>query len=176
MKEKNTKEQKSGTLQTNEAMLASLDRVMRLLRRRPAKRTNLGRGVYRLLVMIRDREEITTRELAELLEIRPSSLNERLSRLESEQLIMRERDPRDQRVFLVRLLPAGEAHLEEIRQERSAFNEAVGKILTEEEAKVLMGLTDKLAEGIEALGDPGSAAYQSEDRAQKNSGSDPSWT
>lgn len=142
---------------TNEIMLASLDRIMRLLRRQPARRTNLGRGVYRLLTMIRNREDLSTRELATLLEIRPASLNEKLVRLENEQIISRERDPRDQRVYLVRLLPAGEAHLEHVQAERKKFNESVGHILNDEEAKDLIRLANKLADGIEAIidTDPG---------------------
>jgi len=147
---------------TNEAMLASLDRVMRLLRRRPARRTNLGRGVYRLLSMIRDREGISTRELATLLEIRPSSLNEKLIRLETEQIISRERDPRDQRVFLVRLLPRGEAHLERIHAERKQFYKSVSQILTEDEVRDMIGLANKLADGIEALSDSETGLQESE--------------
>jgi DNA-binding MarR family transcriptional regulator len=152
---------------TNEAMLASLDRVMRLLRRRPSRRTNLGRGVYRLLTMIRNQKDISTRELASLLEIRPSSLNEKLLLLENEQLISRMRSSNDQRVFLVQLLPAGEAHLERIHAERKEFYETVGQILTEDEAEHLIELTNKLAEGIEAISDP-KAENQESDQSHEN--------
>lgn len=154
---------------TNEEMLASLDRVMRLLRRRPAKDTNLGRGVYRLLSMIQKQEGISTRELASQLEIRPSSLNERLVRLEADQIISRERDDHDQRVFLVRLLPAGEEHLQRIHAERKQFNESVSHILTKDEMCHLIELANKLADGIEALNDSKTQPQETEKMDRNNS-------
>jgi DNA-binding MarR family transcriptional regulator len=89
--------------------------------------------------------------LAELLDVRPSSLNERLVLLEQEELIRRERDPNDQRVFLVELLPKGKQHLDTIIQEQRKFNEELGKILTKEESETFVFLTEKLAKGLEPL-------------------------
>lgn len=149
-------------------MLASLDRVMRLLRRRPAKHTNLGRGVYRLLSIIQKQEAISTRELASQLEIRPSSLNEKLIRLEADHIISRERDNRDQRVFLVKLLPTGEDHLQCIQAERKQFNESVSHILTEDEMCHLIELSNKLADGIEALNDSKTQPQETEEIDRNN--------
>lgn len=132
-------------------MLASLDRVMRLLRRRPAGSQHVGRGVYRLLRSIQEKGEISTRELADLLDVRPASLNEKLAVLEEKEMVLRERDPRDQRSFLVRLLPHGEAHLEKIRQERKIMNQSIGAILSPDESELLICLTGKLADGLEEL-------------------------
>ena len=55
-------------LNTNENMLASLDRVMRLLRRGHSTNSHGGRSVYRMLAIIQRQEGISTRELAELLD------------------------------------------------------------------------------------------------------------
>ncbi len=137
--------------QTQEKMLASLDRVMRLLKRCPTSRSRHGRGVYRLLTIINETNNTSTRDLAELLDVRPSSLNERLVLLEQEELIRRERDPNDQRVFLVELLPKGKQHLDTIIQEQRKFNEELGKILTKEESETFVFLTEKLAKGLEPL-------------------------
>ena len=137
--------------QTQEKMLASLDRVMRLLKRCPTSRSRHGRGVYRLLTIINENKNTSTRDLAELLDVRPSSLNERLVLLEQEELIRRERDLSDQRVFLVELLPKGKQHLNTIIQEQRKFNEELGKILTIEESETLILLIDKLALGLEPL-------------------------
>lgn len=138
-----------------EPILPALDRVMRLLRRRPAAGQHAGRGVFRLLSLIRETPGISTRELAEGLDVRPSSLNEKLARLEEAEILRRVRDAEDQRVFLLELLPKGEAHLEEIRAVRKDMNEALGGILTEEEASQLTGLLHKLAEGLAAKGSSG---------------------
>lgn len=137
--------------QTQEKMLASLDRVMRLLKRCPTSRSRHGRGVYRLLTIINETNNTSTRDLAELLDVRPSSLNERLVLLEQEELIRRERDPNDQRVFLAELLPKGKQHLDTIIQEQRKFNEELGKILTKEESETFVFLTEKLAKGLEPL-------------------------
>lgn len=139
------------TLHKEEMMLAKLDLVMRLLRRRPAGKQRLGRGVYRLLTRIRESEEISTRALADRLGMRPSSLNEKLARLEKEEILMRERDPKDQRVFLVRLLPKGATLYDEIRAERQTMNDAIGGILTEDEVEQMAALADKLAKGLEEI-------------------------
>lgn len=136
---------------TEEIMLSSMDRVMRLLRRRPAGSAHLGRGVYRLLESIKDNGEISTRELADILGVRPASLNEKLAVLEEKEMVARLRDPKDQRIFLVRLMPHGEAHLEKIRQERKAMNRSIGGILSKEESELLINLTKKLADGLEEL-------------------------
>ena len=136
----------------NETMLSALDRVMRLMRRIPTKqKNNIGRGVYRLLTRIQNNPGISTRELANRMEIRPSSLNERLSKLEEAELITRTRDENDQRVFIVNLLPKGEEHLDLINEEREIFNQSISQILSTEEANQLTELVNKLSNGIEAL-------------------------
>jgi len=135
-------------LNREEAMLNSIDRVMRLLRRRPQDKQHLGRGVYRLLRRINENEGITTRELAESLGMRTSSLNERLSRLEQENIISRERDSKDQRIFIVKLNEGGVALLNELNEERRQMNSFIGKILTDEEIETMTKLTIKLGDGL----------------------------
>lgn len=136
---------------TNESMLAALDRVMRLLRRGHSANSHGGRSLYRILGIIHKQDGISTRELAELLDMRPSSLNERLFDLEHDGLIVRTRNENDQRVFIVRLLAKGIEQLEHIKHERVAFNAKVAHILSEEEAIELTKLTLKLANGLEDL-------------------------
>lgn len=131
-----------------EAMLNSIDRVMRLLRRRPQDKQHLGRGVYRLLRRINENDGITTRELAESLGMRTSSLNERLSRLEQENIISRERDSKDQRIFIVKLNEGGVALLNELNEERRQMNSFIGKILTDEEIETMTKLAIKLGDGL----------------------------
>lgn len=135
-------------MKREEAMLNSIDRVMRLLRRRPQDKQHLGRGVYRLLRRINENEGITTRELAESLGMRTSSLNERLSRLEQENIISRERDSKDQRIFIVKLNEGGVALLNELNEERRQMNSFIGKILTDEEIETMTKLAIKLGDGL----------------------------
>lgn len=135
----------------NENMIAALDRVMRLMRRRPKNGENLGRGVYRLLSLIEKNQGISTKQLADMLEIRPASLNERLFRLEESGIVVRSRAKMDQRVFVVHLLPKGVEHLERIREDRKDFNQAISQILDDEESVQLTALANKLSDGIEEM-------------------------
>lgn len=134
-------------------MLAALDRVMRTLKRRPAGKQRLGRGGYRLLKLISEQPNSPTRVLAERLGMRTSSLNERLVRMEAEGVIRRERDAKDQRVFLVNIAPAGEAVLETLRLEREAMSQVIEEILTEEEIDKMTELADKLSRGLKEMAD-----------------------
>ena len=138
-------------IKIEEQILAQLDRVMRLLKRRPAGKKHLGRGVFRILQTVKDHTGISTRALADRMELRPSSLNERLLRLEQDGYLTRERDPNDQRVFLVRLNPKGEDLLLEIMNERAERHASIAGILTDEEMMMMNQLMDKLATGLDAL-------------------------
>lgn len=133
-----------------EHLLDQLDRIIRLLRRRPAGKQHLARGAHRLLKAVEAHDGITTRELADTLELRPSSLNERLLRLEKEEILIRERDPSDQRMYAVRILPKGERYLEEMNEERKKRSAALRTLLTEEEMRQMVKLTNKLADGLAA--------------------------
>lgn len=136
-------------IKREDQLLAQMDRVMRILRRRPAGKQHLGRGVFRILKTVKENEAISTRELADHMDLRPSSLNERLSRLEKEGFLTRERDPKDQRVYLVTLNTKGEELLKEILEVRAERNASIAEVLTEEEMNRMNQLTDKLATGLE---------------------------
>ena len=110
--------------------------------------------MYRILSIVQENGEISTRDLSELLDLRSSSLNEKLARLEQEEMLLRVRDTRDQRSFVVKLQPKGEEHLKAIRTERKQLNKSIGTILAEEESRELTQLLRKLADGIEQLRQP----------------------
>lgn len=95
--------------------------------------------------------EIATRELAETLNLRPSSLNERLVKLESEEIIERYKNPLDQRIYLVKLTSKGTEFLNELKDEREKLNEKIGDILEENEIEKLTLLANKLGNGLSQL-------------------------
>lgn len=104
-----------------------------------------------MLAIIQKHELISTRELAELLDMRPSSLNEKLVDLEKDELISRTRNENDQRIFMIQLNTKGVEQLEAIKQERISFNSKVAGILSEDEAIQLSKLAMKLSDGLEEL-------------------------
>ncbi|HHU13108.1 MAG TPA: MarR family transcriptional regulator [Clostridiaceae bacterium] len=137
-----------------ENMLGNMDRVMRQLRRRPEGRRHGGRGTYRILRLLSETPGLSTRQLAEIMDIRPASLNERLASLEQDKMIRRERDPNDQRVFLIYLEPPGRDLLDDAKRQRQTMYAAIEKILTSEEVREMSRLADKLANGLETLNNP----------------------
>lgn len=140
-------------MKNEEMMLASLDRVMRTLRRRPVGKQKLGRGGYRLLKIISEQPNTPTRVIADRLGMRTSSLNERLVRLEAEGVITRTRDEKDQRVFVVNIAPEGEKVLDALRLERQEMGQVIEGILSQEEIASLTQLADKLSRGLKELGE-----------------------
>ncbi len=130
------------------AVVEELHRVLRFLRRRPAGAPRGGR-IYRILEPIEQHEEVSTRELAEILDVRPSSLNEMLSRMEQDGLIMRRRDPQDQRVFLVSLTQEGSSQMQQLREATAKSYSVIGQILSVQEQQTLVSLCRKLANGLE---------------------------
>ncbi len=134
-----------------ESMLANMDKVMRQLRRRPSGSHHGGRGSYRLLKTIYEKPGISTKELAEIMDIRRASLNEKLIRFENQGIIKRERDENDQRVQIIYLQESGLSYLDKVKDIRRQKNESISSVLTPDEIHELARLSGKLASGLEVL-------------------------
>ena len=107
----------------------------------------------RLLSILKENSNLSSRELAELLDIRPSSLTELLTKLEQEQLVVRTPDENDRRVIRVSLTEKGTEREEQIAAERTAHLEKFSACFTAEEAEQFCALCDKLAAHLETLSD-----------------------
>lgn len=125
-------------------MIFELDRLMRIMRR--GRRT--GRGNVRLLKTIKENPDISVKECANLLDIRVSSLNERLSRLIDQKLVVREPLESDKRVNGLTITQTGEDFLVKRQQDREEVHQKIGQILTENEQETLTVLLKKLADGL----------------------------
>ena len=104
------------------------------------------RGQGRILAMLKLRDGISTKDLAYMLGVAVSSLNELLSKLEKADYIMREPSEQDKRVMLVRLTDKG-------RDEEQPAEADFGDIfdcLSDEEQEALDSYLDKV---IAALGE-----------------------
>lgn len=140
-----------GALQERrDEVAAILDRVMRLLRRGNNK-TGLGRAAGRVLRTLMMAGAMTTRDLAKRLDVRISSLNETLKKLEEEGLIMRTRSEMDGRVYVLVLTTEGRRLAEKIRRDRLARERLMASFLTEEERAEFIRLAQKLVEGLEMI-------------------------
>ncbi|GAB6093616.1 MarR family winged helix-turn-helix transcriptional regulator [Furfurilactobacillus curtus] len=105
-----------------------------------------GRG--RLLKLIADHENVTQSELAELLDIRPSSLSEMLSKLANRGLIERQVDDDDKRITHVILTEAGAAIIKEREAAADAYLTDLFEGLDDDEITQLQTLLAKLDDSI----------------------------
>lgn len=93
--------------------------------------------------------EMRSGELAERMDLRPSSLTEKLDRLSEKGLIVRRADPQDGRRSLVSLSEAGRRLLEAGGHGRSWEEQRLLQALTEEEAAVFAALCKKISDHME---------------------------
>ena len=122
-----------------------LDRLMRVIKR---GRT-IRRGSTRLLRLIQQQPMITSTQCAEALDIRVSSINERVLRLVEKGLVKREALKSDRRRNGLMITKLGEDALLSLQHERDHFNDKINEILTEDERSQLSILLRKLSDGLE---------------------------
>lgn len=103
-----------------------------------------GRGQERLLRLLATRDGISNAEIAEALDIRPSSVSTLVGKLEDSQLISRRPSADDKRVQLIYLTDDGRKLLSTGRELRDDFSEAAFAGLSEQEQQQLSDLLKKL--------------------------------
>lgn len=107
-------------------------------------------GQGRLLYQILEKEPVSQKDLAFLLDIRPSSLSELLKKLEDKGLIARAPDDDDKRNMVVTLTGEGKALVQQAAQGREALEAKVFDPLSEEELSQLSSLLGKLTDSWQA--------------------------
>lgn len=114
-------------------------------RKEQGPRANPHRGQGRILSILKLQPEITQKEMTYLLDMRPQSLAELLTKMEKAEFITREPSEQDRRIMVVKLTDAGRAEVEKMKEveEKSIFD-----ILSEEEKEQFKNILDKLAEGL----------------------------
>ena len=133
-------------------ILASL-KLARAMRRCPPERREFPfpPAIGRLMECAARNPGVSSRELCEFLDLRPSSLSEMLSRAEADGLITRSVDESDRRVQRVSLSPKGQRIVTEMETARSLDAQKKTSCLTEEEKEQFCALCDKLSEHIERM-------------------------
>ena len=103
-------------------------------------------GRVRLMNMLKENGELSQKEIAEKLDIRPQSLSELLVKMESDGFISRMQDKDDKRVIVVALTEKGEEQLVVLRQANREHAEKLFSPLTEEEKDALIAILKKLTQ------------------------------
>ena len=127
----------------------SLLRLVRVMRRRPAETGQQSRGSRKLMRIIAAHSGASSRELADMMDIRPSSLTEMLNKLEESGIVVRTRDEKDMRVVRVSISELGAEELKRHKEARRQYFDILAEGLDEQEQKVFCELCDRLAERAE---------------------------
>nr|WP_315024516.1 MarR family transcriptional regulator [uncultured Aminipila sp.] len=110
-------------------------------------------GQANLLLIILKNDGASQRDLAEQLDVRPSSMTEMLTKLEQSGMVLRKQDDKDQRVMRIYLTEEGKRAAEEIAESKDAFAESFFSALNEDEQEQLLILIEKLCASLEAAED-----------------------
>lgn len=143
------------TLSTTEKLYYQLHHCSNLLQRIHHSPTNvlkgkeLHRGQGRTLRLLNQNDGISQHSLADLLDIRPSSMAELLTKLESSNLLERRQDETDRRVSNVFITENGRQLVEEIEQYRNKRAADLFAGVSAEDQTALAGLLDKLIEALQ---------------------------
>ena len=136
----------------NELLMERIFRLFALLRRGP-RLPGSDSGVQvggrpsaqnRILLMLNESNGISQRDMTILLQLRPQSVSETLSKLEAGGLVERRQSVRDKRVFNIFLTEEGRSRAVDLVQDRPDFAAMFLSPLSEEEKVQLFTLLGKL--------------------------------
>ena len=141
------------TLNPDERVVFSILKLSRAMRRCPPPRGEhpFPPAVGRLLECVAAVPGVSSRELCEALDLRPSSLSEILARAEGDGLLTRTVDEEDRRVMHIRLAEKGRSVVQEMEKARGEDAKKKAACLTEEEKLQFCALCEKLSGHIESL-------------------------
>ena len=136
----------------HDVILASL-KLARAMRRCPPEHREIPfpPAVGRVLACAAENPGVSSRELCELLDVRPSSLSEMLTRAEADGLLIRTVDEEDRRVQRITLSDKGSRLISEMTAARDRDAEKKASCLTDEEKAQFCALCNRLSEHIERL-------------------------
>jgi len=136
----------------NDVILAAL-RLARAMRRCPPDRRDFAfpPAAGRLLECVAANSNVSSRELCEMLDVRPSSLSEMLARAESEGWVTRTVDEGDRRIQRVALSEKGREIVTRMREAREADYAKKTACFSEGEKAAFCALCNRLSDHIESL-------------------------
>ncbi|MED4208469.1 winged helix DNA-binding protein [Priestia megaterium] len=122
--------------------LARYQRYYFISRRDPGALGDQHRGQGRILKLLKLQPKTTQKELSYLLDMRPQSIGELLSKLERKGYIVRTPSEKDRRVLTVELTESGLEAIEATEEQNN--NSGIFDVLSEEEQDTLSHLMQKL--------------------------------
>ena len=141
-------------------LMEQVEKLARTARRRRGLEGGVSRGGLRLLRIVCKNPGVRTSELAQRLDIRPSSLTDALNRLEKDGYITREKDESDKRVLRVCATEKAESQFAELNRQRQQQSQRLLACLSEEEAGLFCALCARLCAQLEQVPDTGPAVEE----------------
>ena len=139
----------------NEQLMECIFRLFALLRRGPklpagepgSKFGGRPSAQNRILLMLNESDGISQRDMTTLLQLRPQSVSETLSKLEAGGLVERRQNSRDKRVFNIFMTEEGKLRAQELVIDRPDFASMFLSALSSAEKEQLLELLMKLTDG-----------------------------
>ena len=114
-------------------------------------KTKLYRGQTHLLLLISQNNGASQGDLAEMMDVRPSSMTEMLMKMEQSGLVTRRQDDKDQRVMRIFLTENGKKIADESKATVDDFTTKIFSCLTSEEQENMLNLIEKISSNIDSL-------------------------
>jgi DNA-binding MarR family transcriptional regulator len=130
-------------------LLSRLGRAHRNLIRSEMQSLGLCRGQPPVLFALYKKDGMSNSEMAEFLEITPATLTNKVKRMEKSQLVIRRRDPQDERVSRIYLTEKGRGLLDDLNEAMKDIERVLLTGFTQAEAKVFKKSLNKLVENID---------------------------
>jgi len=145
----------------------AIARLSRMMRRLQGGASHHFPGGQRLLEIVLADDGIRASELAQRLNIRPSSLTDALNRMEHHGLIERRRDEEDSRVTRVHVTEKGMQRFQEHKPPHEAWSKTLNGCITQQEKEQFCALSEKIIAFLEQQ--PGGEQFY-DDRHKRSRG------
>ncbi|MBS4537638.1 MarR family transcriptional regulator [Clostridium sp. D2Q-11] len=93
-------------------------------------------------------EEFSQRDLADVMNIKESTIARLIDRMEREELVIRKRNEKDRRIMNLVLTEKGKAKRKELLPKGEEFNDIVSKGIPEKDMKIFMSVLDKMVSNV----------------------------
>ena len=133
-------------------VMRSVFRLTRAMMRRPHREEHaFPPSEERMLMLLKKNNGKTSAELCEIFDIRPSSMSEKLAKMEAKGLIVRKENEEDKRAAKILLSEFGEEAAAQIGARIEADSEEFSSCFTEEEMQEFCRLCDKLSDHLNGM-------------------------
>lgn len=131
----------------------SLQKLNRLMQRYSSKvnPNSQGRAQGRVLRVVFENDGIIAKELAAILDIRPSSLTDKLDKLEEDGNLVRVRDRRDMRIVRIYITDRGKEVIARRAKEKGVVKKEFSDCLTQEEKDLFCNLCTKMSNSLKEI-------------------------